>query len=170
VASRARLITDGVLGLLGATLTVSLLVASERVFALQTSDSDLVGALLLLAAAGQAAPTLGLVLMVHRLLLRTTKAHGPSVAKQRTPYDAPPTSQNLLLVALVAFGVAFLGVFALFYSTIFVPVVALGIVGWHLYVPLARDLPRTRAVWRVLSASAVVFGLIAVGLVSLARL
>lgn len=173
-----RLVTDGVLGLLGVTLTVALLVASERVFALNTSESDLVGALLLLAAAGQAAPTLGLMLMVHRVLLRTTKAHGPTPspiasstpgAKPARP-RGPPASQNLLVVALVAFGLAFMGVFALFYSTIFVPIVALGVVGWHLYVPLARDVPRTRAVWRVLSASAVAFGLIAIGLVSLARL
>ncbi len=166
MASRARLVTDGVLGLLGATLTVTLLMASERVFAMKSSDSDLVGALLLLAAAGQAAPTLGLMLMVHRLLLRTTKAHGPRVSREPSPYDRAPASQNLLLIALVAFGVAFMGVFALFYSTIFVPIVALGVVGWHLYVPLARDVPRARAVWRVLSASAVTFGLIAVGLVS----
>ena len=166
----ARLVTDGLLGFVGATLTGALLVASERVFALQTGDSDLVGGLLLLAAAGQAAPTLGLMLMVHRLLLRTTKTHGPNVATEPSPYDRPPASQNLLLVALVAFAVAFLGVFALFYSTIFVPVVALAFVGWHLYVPLARDVPRTRAVWRVLSTSAVAFGLIAMGLVSFARL
>ena len=165
MASRARLIVDGALGLLGATLTVALLMASDRVFALKSSDSDLIGALLLLAAAGQAAPTLGLILMVHRLLLRTTKTRGPAAAKERTPYDQPPASQNLLLVALVAFAVAFMGVFALFYSTIFVPIVALGVVAWHLYVPLSRDVPRTRAVWRVLSASAVSFGLIAMGLV-----
>ncbi|HSI04405.1 MAG: hypothetical protein ACAI38_11820 [Myxococcota bacterium] len=170
MASKARLVTDGVLGVLGATLTVLLLIASERVFAMKASDSDVVGGLLLLAAAGQAAPTLGLMLMVHRLLLRTTKTSGPKADKVRSPYDPPPTSQNLFLVALVAFAVAFMGVFALFYSTIFVPVVALAIVGWHLYVPLARDVPRTRAVWRVLSASAVTFGLIALGLVRLAHL
>lgn len=167
-SSRARLVIDGVLGVLGTTLSVSLLVASERIFALHTNDSDLIGALLLLAAAGQAAPALGLILFVHRLLLRITKVHGPTGTRARNPN--PPASQNLLLVALVAFGMAFMGVFALFYSTFFVPILALGVVGWHLYIPLARDVPRSRAVWRVLSASAVVFGLIAVGLVSLARL
>jgi hypothetical protein len=162
----ARLVTDGVLGLLGTTLTVALLVAAERVFAMHGSDSDFLGSLLLLVAAGQAAPTLGLILMVHRLLLRTTKAHGPTVGVKNARPVGPPASQNLLVVALAAFGLAFLGVFALFYSTIFVPVVALGVVGWHLYVPLSRDVPRTRAVWRVLSASAVTLGLIAIGLVA----
>jgi hypothetical protein len=170
VAGRARLAADGVLGLLGVTLTVVLLVASERVFAMKSGDSDLIGALLLLAAAGQAVPTLGLMLMVHRLLLRTTKIRRPNGSRQRSPYDRQPTSQNLWLVALVVFAVAFMGVFALFHSTIFVPIVALAVVGWHLYVPLARDVPRTRAAWRVLSASAVTFGLIVAGLVSFAGL
>ncbi len=169
-SSRARLVADGVLGLLGAALSVALLLASDRVFALHNQDSDMIGALLLLAAAGQAAPALGLILVVHRLLLRITKAQGPTGGRERGRDQGLPASQNLLLVALVAFGVAFMGVFALFYSTVFVPILALGVVGWHLYVPLARDLPRARAVWRVASASAVLFGVIAVGLVSLARL
>jgi hypothetical protein len=163
-----RLVGDAVVGFLGVFLAVALLVASERIFARQHGDSDLVGALLLLAAAGQATPSLGLVLTVHRLLLRATRVEHPDAHPKDARSPAPPQGQNLVLVALFAFAVSFCGVFALVHSTVFVPLIVLLVVGWYLYVPLVREAPTARVIWRVLSISALAFGI--VGLATLARL
>lgn len=151
-------IVDLFLGLFGAAIAAILLVFDGRLFAIHNTDGDILGAVFLLAAAGQAAPMLGLAIAARSTLLRATRSQGPRTDQKKG--GKLPASENVAVIALAAFVLAFIGVFALLYSIAFVPLVALAVLARLLYGPLVRNQRGARSVLRVLSLSAVGFGML----------
>ena len=137
---------DMTIGVLGAALTVTLLITAQKLFGQKVLDADYLGALALLASAAQAFPLLGFGMFARDQLLA------------RSDTGRTRGTDNIALVALVAFSLAFLGVFALLYSIVFIPLVLLGVVAKLFYRPLSRNTPRARATWRVIALSALAAG------------
>lgn len=154
MAPRAPLhAVDVAIGCAGAVLAPELLVTAQRLFATGLLDLDLLASLALLAAGAQGVPLVGLVVLISRLLVRWSHSEGPAS-------KPPRAGDNIGILFVVTFGLAFLGVFALLYASFFVPLVVLAVVARLFYRPLSRNAPRARATWRILSVSSLGFGAI----------